>query len=112
MAALSTPMLLNISPAIIATVKKGRPWTKYRVGTQVIGERPVVMAGSRVKRSAFDVELHRRTAGRVGAAFEPASQRVHRAAGVAPADDCGCRDVQRLERIPQHQVQFGPPRRA
>src|SRR4051794_19883182 len=33
-----TPMLLYMRPAIIATVKKGSPWMKYRVGTQRIGE--------------------------------------------------------------------------
>ena len=75
MVALSTPMLLYMRPAIIATVKKGSPWMKYRVGTQRIGERVAsvsgVMAAPVVQGQGARA---RRTGERPGASPRPSSQ--------------------------------------
>src|SRR5258706_16414004 len=117
MVELSTPRLLNMRPAIIATVKYGSPCTRYSVGTQVIGERreagsacmvvpcdqwcrKLVALGFAVSRCVgrSGHEPHRRPARRFATTFEPGTQRVERARRIAPGDDRGRSDGERLER--------------
>src|SRR5205814_10034905 len=106
-------MLLYTRPAIIATVKKGSPWMKYRVGTQRIGERVAsvsgVMAAPGGPGSGCAREAHRRTARRIAAAFEPGAQGVERTRRVAPGHHRRRGHVEDLERVPEREVQVGAP---
>ena len=73
---LATPMFLNIKPAMSMTTKNCMPCTKYRLGTQVMGER-VGAAGGGVLMVLFLLmaQFELRLTGDVpGAVVRPSSQ--------------------------------------
>src|SRR6516164_5027316 len=104
------PMFLYMSPAISITTKNCMPCTKYRLGTQRIGEAPVLFLFSLMWRRSGSGKRNgdRRAAGGGQAVFEPALHRGERTVRVAPAHERGRGDVHRLERIPEHEMQMGP----